>query len=349
MSEYLLEANNLTTSFKIDGEYYPAVDDVSIRIRENEVLALVGESGSGKSATAFSLMGLHRHARVSGEVLFQGKDILKNNERQMNRIRGGDIAMIFQDPMTALNPLMKIKHQIQETLKIHGTVRKSGRELYTIELLEKVGIPRPERVAENYPHELSGGMRQRVVIAIAIANRPKLLIADEPTTALDVTIQAQILDLIRELQDDLGSGVLLITHDLGVVAEMADRVAVMYAGQIVEVAPVRELFKNPKHPYTRSLLNSLPSEEQLGSKLHVIQGVVPALNKMDREGCRFAPRIPWIPEEAHEHQPKLREVEPGHLVRCTCYQDFYLDTSMGHGEMEKRVEALQMEEGGVGR
>lgn len=349
MSEYLLEANNLTTSFKIDGEYYPAVDDVSIRIRENEVLALVGESGSGKSATAFSLMGLHRHARVSGEVLFQGKDILKNNERQMNRIRGGDIAMIFQDPMTALNPLMKIKHQIQETLKIHGTVRKSGREPYTIELLEKVGIPRPERVAENYPHELSGGMRQRVVIAIAIANRPKLLIADEPTTALDVTIQAQILDLIRELQDDLGSGVLLITHDLGVVAEMADRVAVMYAGQIVEVAPVRELFKKPKHPYTRSLLNSLPSEEQLGSKLHVIQGVVPALNKMDREGCRFAPRIPWIPEEAHEHQPKLREVEPEHLVRCTCYQDFYLDTSTGHGEMEKRVEALQMEEGGVGR
>ena len=349
MSEYLLEANNLTTSFKIDGEYYPAVDDVSIRIRENEVLALVGESGSGKSATAFSLMGLHRHARVTGEVLFQGKDILKNNERQMNRIRGGDIAMIFQDPMTALNPLMKIKHQIQETLKIHGTGKKSEREPYTIELLEKVGIPRPERVAENYPHELSGGMRQRVVIAIAIANRPKLLIADEPTTALDVTIQAQILDLIRELQDDLGSGVLLITHDLGVVAEMADRVAVMYAGQIVEVAPVRELFKNPKHPYTRSLLNSLPSEEQLGSKLHVIQGVVPALNKMDREGCRFAPRIPWIPDEAHEHQPKLREVEPGHLVRCTCYQDFYLDTSMDHGEMEKRIEAHQMEEGGVGR
>ncbi len=349
MAEYLLEANHLTTSFKIDGEYYPAVDDVSIKIRENEVLALVGESGSGKSATAFSLMGLQRHARVTGEVLFQGRDILKNNERQMNKIRGGDIAMIFQDPMTALNPLMKIKHQIQETLKIHGTVRKSGREAYTIELLEKVGIPRPERVAENYPHELSGGMRQRVVIAIAIANRPKLLIADEPTTALDVTIQAQILDLIRELQDDLGSGVLLITHDLGVVAEMADRVAVMYAGQIVEVAPVRELFKNPKHPYTRSLLNSLPSEEQLGSKLHVIQGVVPPLNKMDRDGCRFAPRIPWIPDEAHEHQPKLREIEPGHLVRCTCYQDFYLDTSMDHGEIEKRVEAHQMEEGGVGR
>lgn len=349
MVEHLLEANNLTTSFKIGGEYYPAVDDVSIHIRQNEVLALVGESGSGKSATAFSLMGLHRHARVTGEVFFQGKDLLKNNERQMNKIRGGDIAMIFQDPMTALNPLMKIKHQIQETLRIHGTGKKTERESYAIELLDKVGIPRPERVAEAYPHELSGGMRQRVVIAIAIANRPKLLIADEPTTALDVTIQAQILDLIRELQDDLGSGVLLITHDLGVVAEMADRVAVMYAGQIVEVAPVRELFKNPQHPYTRSLLNSLPSEDQLGSKLHVIQGVVPALNKMDRDGCRFAPRIPWISAEEHEHQPKLREVAPGHQVRCTCYKNFHLNTSMDHGELEKRIEAHQMEEGGVGR
>lgn len=349
MVEHLLEANNLTTSFKIGGEYYPAVDDVSIHIRQNEVLALVGESGSGKSATAFSLMGLHRHARVTGEVFFQGKDLLKNNERQMNKIRGGDIAMIFQDPMTALNPLMKIKHQIQETLRIHGTGKKTERESYTIELLDKVGIPRPERVAEAYPHELSGGMRQRVVIAIAIANRPKLLIADEPTTALDVTIQAQILDLIRELQDDLGSGVLLITHDLGVVAEMADRVAVMYAGQIVEVAPVRELFKNPQHPYTRSLLNSLPSEDQLGSKLHVIQGVVPALNKMDRDGCRFAPRIPWISAEEHEHQPKLREIAPGHQVRCTCYKNFHLNTSMDHGELEKRIEAHQMEEGGVGR
>lgn len=349
MVEHLLEANNLTTSFKIGGEYYPAVDDVSIHIRQNEVLALVGESGSGKSATAFSLMGLHRHARVTGEVFFQGKDLLKNNERQMNKIRGGDIAMIFQDPMTALNPLMKIKHQIQETLRIHGTGKKTERESYTIELLDKVGIPRPERVAEAYPHELSGGMRQRVVIAIAIANRPKLLIADEPTTALDVTIQAQILDLIRELQNDLGSGVLLITHDLGVVAEMADRVAVMYAGQIVEVAPVRELFKNPQHPYTRSLLNSLPSEDQLGSKLHVIQGVVPALNKMDRDGCRFAPRIPWISAEEHEHQPKLREIAPGHQVRCTCYKNFHLNTSMDHGELEKRIEAHQMEEGGVGR
>lgn len=326
MGEKLLDVKDLTTSFKIDGTYYPAVDGVSLEIKPNEVVALVGESGSGKSATAFSLMKLHRQARIEGAVEFEGRDLLKLNEKKMNAIRGGEMAMIFQDPMTALNPLMKIKLQIMETLKIHKTKAKSERESYAIELLSRVGIPNPERVGNAFPHELSGGMRQRVVIAIAIANRPRLLIADEPTTALDVTIQAQILDLIRELQEDLNSGVLLITHDLGVVAEMADKVAVMYAGQIVEIAPVRELFKNPKHPYTRSLLNSLPNEDQMGNKLHVIEGVVPALNKMERDSCRFAPRIPWIPNEAHEHNPELREISPDHYVRCTCYKDFYLKT-----------------------
>lgn len=341
MGENLLSVKNLTTSFKIDGEYYPAVDDVSLDIKPNEVVALVGESGSGKSATAFSLMKLHRAARLEGEVLFEGKDLMKVKETKMNRIRGGDLAMIFQDPMTALNPLMKIKHQIMETLKIHKTKDRDEREAYAIDLLSRVGIPRPERVGNAFPHELSGGMRQRVVIAIAIANRPKLLIADEPTTALDVTIQAQILDLIRELQDDLNSGVLLITHDLGVVAEMADRVAVMYAGQIVEIAPVKELFKDPKHPYTRSLLNSLPNEELQGSKLHVIEGVVPPLNKMERDSCRFAPRIPWIDESEHEHNPELREISPGHHVRCTCYKNFYLKSDAMTG-ME--IEARQMAE-----
>ncbi|MHC0552984.1 ABC transporter ATP-binding protein [Salinicoccus sp. CNSTN-B1] len=325
MSENLLEVKNLTTAFKIGGEYFPAVDDVSLNIKPNEVLALVGESGSGKSATAFSLMGLHTKARMEGEVNFLGRNLLKLNEGKMNKIRGGDMAMIFQDPMTALNPLMKVKQQIIETLKIHNTKPKNERESYAIELLDRVGIPRPKRVGEAYPHELSGGMRQRVVIAIAIANRPKMLIADEPTTALDVTIQAQILDLIRELQEELNSGVLLITHDLGVVAEMADRVAVMYAGQIVEVAPARELFKNPQHPYTKSLLNSLPTEDMLGKKLHVIQGVVPALDKMDRTGCRFAPRIPWVPASEHEYNPQLREIAPGHHVRCTCYKNFSLE------------------------
>lgn len=343
MSEKLLEVNDLTTSFKIKGEYYPAVDHVSLSIKPNEVLALVGESGSGKSATAFSLMGLHTMARIEGEVKFQGKALTNLSAGKMNKIRGGDMAMIFQDPMTALNPLMKIKLQIMETLKLHGTKSKNERESYAVELLDKVGIPRPERVAEAFPHELSGGMRQRVVIAIAIANRPKLLIADEPTTALDVTIQAQILDLIRDLQDDLGSGVLLITHDLGVVAEMADRVAVMYAGQIVEVAPVRELFKDPQHPYTRSLLNSLPSEDMLGSKLHVIEGVVPPLNKMDRIGCRFAPRIPWVPASEHEDNPELREISDDHFVRCTCFKNFQLETS---DEKNTRTEALETGTGG---
>lgn len=348
MADKLLEVNHLTTSFKIDGKYYPAVDDVSISIKPNEVLALVGESGSGKSATAFSLMGLHKHARIEGEVLFKGENIINYNENKMNKIRGGEMAMVFQDPMTALNPLMKIKKQIIETLEIHGTKKKGEREAYAVELLDRVGIPHPERVAESFPHELSGGMRQRVVIAIAIANRPRLLIADEPTTALDVTIQAQILDLIRELQDDLNSGVLLITHDLGVVAEMADRVAVMYAGQIVEVAPAKELFKNPKHPYTRSLLNSLPTEDMLGDKLHVIQGVVPPLNKMDRDGCRFAPRIPWIDESEHEHQPELREISPGHHVRCTCYKNFFLESAEDALETTKEVEAAQFAASGEG-
>ena len=346
MSEKLLEVNSLTTSFKIKGEYFPAVDDVSFSIKPNEVLALVGESGSGKSATAFSLMGLHTNARIKGEVLFQDRKISEMGAARMNKIRGGDMAMIFQDPMTALNPLMKVKLQIMETLKIHGSRSKQEREAYAIELLDRVGIPRPDRVAEAFPHELSGGMRQRVVIAVAIANRPKLLIADEPTTALDVTIQAQILDLIRELQDDLGSGVLLITHDLGVVAEMADRVAVMYAGEIVEIAPARELFKNPQHPYTRSLLNSLPSEEMLGSRLHVIQGVVPALNRMDRTGCRFAPRIPWMDASEHEDNPQLREIADQHFVRCTCYKSFELKPDEA---AEAGIEAEQMNvEGGNG-
>ncbi|NBJ71730.1 MULTISPECIES: ABC transporter ATP-binding protein, partial [Clostridia] len=189
--------------------------------------------------------------------------------------------------------------------------------------LNQVGIPRPEYTCEQYPHQLSGGMRQRVMIAIAIANKPELLIADEPTTALDVTIQAQILGLMNDLKEQMNTGVILITHDLGVVAEMADRVAVMYAGQIVEIADVYTLFKNPLHPYTRSLLNSIPAEDSVHDKLHVIQGIVPSLQHLPREGCRFKARIPWISEEAHEENPELHEVEPGHFVRCTCYQQFY--------------------------
>ncbi|MFD1414243.1 ABC transporter ATP-binding protein [Oceanobacillus jeddahense] len=322
MSNELLKIKNLKTSFRIGDEYYAAVDDVTLTLNKNEVLGIVGESGSGKSALAFSVMRLHTRAKIEGEISLNNQNIVKMPQSKLNKIRGDEMAMIFQDPLTALNPLMPIGKQIEENLFLHNKkLGQQGRKERTIELLNLVGIPRPERVYEQFPHELSGGMRQRVIIAIAIANDPQLLIADEPTTALDVTIQAQILDLIRELKDKIHAGIILITHDLGVVAEMADRVAVMYAGQIVEIAPVEKLFANPLHPYTRSLLNSVPTEGQ--DRLHVIQGVVPTLKNLRRTGCRFADRIPWVDASDHEDNPILHEVESGHFVRCTCYQHFY--------------------------
>lgn len=325
MTKRILEINHLTTSFRIGDNYYPAVDDVSLHVNQNEVLAIVGESGSGKSALAFSIMGLHRKAKVEGEIIFRGKNILDRSLQELNQLRGKHMGMIFQDPLTALNPLMTIGKQIDEVLLLHNkTMSTKEREEKVLSLLEQVGIPHPERTFEQFPHELSGGMRQRVIIAIAIANNPELLIADEPTTALDATIQAQILQLIRDLKENMNSGIILITHDLGVVAEMADRVAVMYAGEIVEIADVYTLFENPLHPYTRSLLHSIPSNVEPKQKLHVIEGIVPSLQHLPRVGCRFKDRIPWIPEEAHEENPQLHEVSEGHFVRCTCYKDFYL-------------------------
>ncbi|WP_068673200.1 ABC transporter ATP-binding protein [Oceanobacillus sp. Castelsardo] len=321
MNRKLLEVKNLKTSFYINDGYYAAVDDVTLTVNENEILGIVGESGSGKSALAFSVMGLHTRAKMEGNIFFNGKDIVNVSKADLNKMRGNEMAMIFQDPLTALNPLMEIGAQISETFILHRpNMTKKIRKDRVIELLKMVGIPRPEYVYSQFPHELSGGMRQRVIIAIAIANQPKLLIADEPTTALDVTIQAQILDLIRELKETIESGVILITHDLGVVAEMADRVAVMYAGQIVEIANVYTLFKRPLHPYTRSLLHSMPTGGQ--DKLHVINGIVPSLKHLPRKGCRFAHRIPWMGAETHEENPILHEVEPGHYVRCTCYKNF---------------------------
>ncbi|WP_100010296.1 ABC transporter ATP-binding protein [Lentibacillus sediminis] len=324
MSEELLEVKNLKTSFRIGEEHYAAVDDVTLTLNKNEVLGIVGESGSGKSAFAFSLMGLHNRAKIEGNINFKGENIANTAPGKLNKLRGDDMAMIFQDPLTALNPLMEVGDQIAETLILHRSdMSQKDRKARVIELLNMVGIPYPEHVYGQFPHELSGGMRQRVVIAIAIANKPELLIADEPTTALDVTIQAQILDLIRNLKNDMNSGIILITHDLGVIAEMADRVAVMYAGQIVEVSDVHTLFENPLHPYTRSLLNSVPNAEGGQDKLHVIQGIVPSLKKLPREGCRFASRIPWVDASAHEENPVMHEIAPGHFVRCTCHSQFY--------------------------
>lgn len=324
MSEELLKIENLTTSFRIDDDYYAAVDEVSLVVRKNEILAIVGESGSGKSALAYSIMGLHTRAKLDGHIYYGGQDLVGMPAAQLNKLRGKDISMIFQDPLSALNPLMTVGKQIEEVILLHNSsAGPIDRKKQALELLNKVGIPRPERTYLQYPHELSGGMRQRIVIAIAIANRPKLLIADEPTTALDVTIQLQILDLIRELKNDIEAGIILITHDLGVVAEMADRVAVMYAGQIVEVADIYTLVSNAKHPYTRSLLNSIPTVSEVKSELHVIQGIVPSLKNLPREGCRFAPRIPWIEPEKHEQHPEMHEIAEGHFVRCTCYRHFY--------------------------
>ena len=327
-AEPLLEVQNLHLGFRIKDDFYDAVDDVSFTINENEILAIVGESGCGKSTLATAIMGLHhpRNSRVKGHIFFDSQDLTTLNESLYNKIRGNKIGMIFQDPLSALNPLMRISDQIAESLSYHRK-ELSAEQRYerAIELLDQVGIPNPKRVARQYPHELSGGMRQRVIIAIAIAAKPSLIIADEPTTALDVTIQAQILDLLRELQKETGAAIILITHDLGVVAETADKVGVMYAGQFVEYAPVEELFENPQHPYTRSLLNSIPQEDAHESDLHVIEGVVPSLKNLPRQGCRFAPRIPWIEAGEHEEVPSLHEVAEDHFVRCTCYKNFHFE------------------------
>lgn len=323
----LLEINNLKTGFRFGEEYHNAVDGVSLTLKKNEILAIVGESGCGKSTLATSIMGLHDHknTKITGEILYKDLNLIDLNEKLYNRIRGNDIGMIFQDPLGSLNPLMTIYKQIAEALVYHSDLNEKQIRARVLELLNQVGIPRPEHIMKSYPHELSGGMRQRVVIAIALANKPPIIIADEPTTALDVTIQAQILDLMIDIQNETGSGIILITHDLGVVAQTADRVAVMYAGQIVEEAPVEELFANPKHPYTRSLLNSIPHELEEGEELHVIHGTVPSLQKLPRKGDRFRPRVPWLPDEAFDEDPELTEIAPNHKVRGNSWKHFYFE------------------------
>ncbi len=331
-NEKILEIKDLHTAFRFEDEYFDAVDGVSFSLHKNELLAIVGESGCGKSTVANSIVGLHdkNFTRVSGEIIYNGENMVNYSEEQLNEIRGKEIGFIFQDPLASLNPLHRIGKQIEESLIYHTDLNSDQRHERMLQLLDQVGIVNPKRTANQFPHQLSGGMRQRVLIAIALSCNPNIIIADEPTTALDVTIQAQILDLLVELKNKINAGIILITHDLGVVAQMADRVAVMYAGQIVEIAEANELFSNPLHPYTRSLLQSIPQSDSDDEELHVIHGMVPSLKNLPRQGCRFSSRIPWIAASEHEDNPELHEVLKNHFVRCTCWKNFHFENEGGY-------------------
>ncbi|PKR77216.1 peptide ABC transporter ATP-binding protein [Halalkalibacillus sediminis] len=320
--EKILDVKDLRTSFFDDNGEIKAVDGVSFTVEKGKTIGIVGESGSGKSITALSILRLLENPGkiVGGEVLFKGKDLAKASEREMRGIRGNQISMIFQEPMTSLNPVYTVGQQIRETLKVHQGLGKNGGTKKGIELLKLVGIPSPEERIKAYPHELSGGMRQRVMIAMALACNPELLIADEPTTALDVTIQAQILELINELQEDMGMSVIMITHDLGVVAETCDYVAVMYGGKVVEFADIETLFKNPRHPYTVGLLKSLPRHDIDVDELEPIKGTVPSPREMP-DGCRFANRCPFATDLCFNELPSLDEMKDGNEVRCWIYTD----------------------------
>jgi oligopeptide/dipeptide ABC transporter ATP-binding protein len=321
----LLRIQNLKTYFYTEDGIVKAVDGVDLEVYPGEVLGLVGESGCGKSVTSLSIMRLIAPPGkiVEGEIWFDGQNLLSLPEKQMIAIRGNRISMIFQQPQTALNPVFKVGDQIVEVLQIHRQMDRKTAWERAVEMLRLVGIPDPERRAQAYPHELSGGMAQRVMIAMALACEPALLIADEPTTALDVTIQAQILDLMRNLRQQINTAIILITHDLGVVAEMAERVAVMYAGQIVEQAEVNALFDTPLHPYTQGLLESIPVLGEFKERLAVIPGSVPNLINLS-PGCRFAPRcqarVKYGLKICEQEMPALQEIAPGHRVRCWLYQ-----------------------------
>lgn len=319
-AEPILELRDLQTHFFSEEGTARAVDGVNYAIAPGETLGVVGESGCGKSVTSLSIMRLVPSPPgkiVGGKVLFRGQNLLDLDEAEMRRIRGNEISMIFQEPMTALNPVYTVGNQIMETVMLHRGLSKAAAREHAIDMLEKVGIPSPSTRVDNYPHELSGGMRQRVMIAIAMSCDPTLLIADEPTTALDVTIQAQILDLIRKLQEEQGMSVLLITHDLAVVAETAHHVAVMYAGKVVEYADVHELFERPRHPYTIGLFRSLPDLAPPGQRLSTIPGIVPAATRFP-SGCRFRTRCKLASELCASEVPPLAPLpdQPGHTVAC---------------------------------
>jgi peptide/nickel transport system ATP-binding protein len=315
----LLEVRDLKTHFRTDDGVVKAVDGVTFDVEKGQTLGIVGESGSGKSVTCLTIMGLNpKHNTItSGQAMFKGDDLLRMPGKRLRGIRGNDIAMIFQDPMTSLNPVKSIGAQLVEAILLHRDVSKKQARARALELLNAVGIPRAQRRIDDYPHQFSGGMRQRVMIAMALVNDPDLLIADEPTTALDVTTQAQILNLMIKLQADFGSAIIIITHDLGVIAEVADEVVVMYAARVVEQAPVDNLFKRPHHPYTWGLLGSLPRLDADVRRLTQIQGQPPSLLNPPR-GCRFHPRCPYVMEICKTTEPDLLPVghDPGHVQRC---------------------------------
>lgn len=323
-TELLLRVTNLQTYFFTDDGIAKAVDGVNLEIHKGETLGLVGESGCGKSVSALSILRLIPDPPgriVDGQILFKGKDLLKLSNSEMRKVRGNEISMIFQEPMTSLNPVFTIGNQIAEAVQLHQGLSKRASLEKAIEMLKLVGIPSPEQRVKEYPHQLSGGMRQRAMIAMALSCNPSLLIADEPTTALDVTIQAQILDLINNLKKELGMAVMLITHDLGIIAETAARVAIMYAGKVVEEADVYTLFESPKHPYTQGLLCSIPRPD-LGMtkeiRLQEIPGIVPSLTELP-QGCSFNPRCPKAMDSCRKEPPELKEINPGQKVSCWLY------------------------------
>ncbi|MCC7201394.1 MAG: ABC transporter ATP-binding protein [Nitrospirae bacterium] len=313
----LLSVNNLKTHFSTPEGVIRAVDDVSFKIDKGRVLGLVGESGCGKSVTALSLMRLVPQPGriIAGEIFFDGRDLLRLDSEEIRKLRGNRLAMVFQDPMTSLNPVFTIGNQISEILRVHKGLKRSEAMNKAQYLLQRVGIPDPSRRIREYPHQMSGGMKQRVMIAMAISCEPSLIIADEPTTALDVTIQAQILRLLRELIETSRTALILISHDLGVIAEMADDVAIMYAGKIVEYANTAELFASPLHPYTIGLLQSIPRGEEKKKRLQTIEGSVPRLSDLP-EGCMFNPRCKYVIDKCRKDEPDLLDAGGGHLVRC---------------------------------
>jgi peptide/nickel transport system ATP-binding protein len=325
MAERLLEVKGLKTHFFTDEGVVRAVDGVDFYINKGETLGVVGESGCGKSVTALSIMRLIPTPPgriVEGSINYDGKNLLDLSAAQMRKIRGKEISMIFQEPMTSLNPVFTVGEQIAEALRLHEGLNRRDAMDKTVDMLKLVHIPNAERRVREYPHQLSGGMRQRVMIAMALSCNPKLLIADEPTTALDVTIQAQILELLNELKSKLGMAIMLITHDMGVIAETAQRVVVMYAAKVAEEAPVTELFKEPLHPYTQGLLRSIPRIDLAATqktKLETIPGTVPTLRGTEKPGCRFAPRCAFAKPMHFENTPPLKEVRPGHKVACFLY------------------------------